>query len=60
MNMGKSILLEKTGPLDEYTLYHMKYMTINSNALFYYVLRQRFGNLTCYGSVCHNLSGTCN
>ena len=45
MNMGKSILLEKTGLLDEYTLYHMKYMTINSNALFYYVLRQRLGTL---------------
>lgn len=45
MNMGKSILLEKTGLLDEYTLYHMKYMTINSNALFYYVLRQRLGIL---------------
>lgn len=45
MNMGKSILLEKTGLLDEGTLYHMKYMTVNSNALFYYVLRQRLGTL---------------
>lgn len=42
MNFGKSILLENTGLLDEYALYHMKYMTVNSNALFYYVLTQRF------------------
>nr|WP_318683615.1 stage II sporulation protein M [uncultured Acetatifactor sp.] len=45
MNMGKSILLENTGLLDEYALYHMKYMTVNSNALFYYVLKQRLGTL---------------
>lgn len=38
MNLGKSILLENTGLLDEYTLYHMKYMTVDSSALFYYVL----------------------
>lgn len=38
INLGKSILLEKTGLLDEYTLYHMKYMTADSSALFYYVL----------------------
>lgn len=41
MNFGKSILLESTGLLDEYTLYHMKYMTVDSSALFYYVLRLR-------------------
>lgn len=41
MNLGKSILLENTGLLDEYTLYHMKYMTVDSSALFYYVLRLR-------------------
>ena len=45
MNIGKSILLENTGLLDEYALYHMKYMTVNSNALFYYVLKQRMGTL---------------
>ena len=45
MNMGKGILLENTGLLDEYALYHMKYMTVNGNALFYYVLRQRMGTL---------------
>ncbi|MBQ2804133.1 MAG: stage II sporulation protein M [Lachnospiraceae bacterium] len=41
MNFGKSILLENTGLLDEYTLYHMKYMTVDSSALFYYVLGKR-------------------
>ena len=41
MNLGKSTLLENTGLLDEYTLYHMKYMTVDSSALFYYVLRLR-------------------
>lgn len=34
MNMGKSILLEDTGLFDEYTLYRMKYMTVDSGALF--------------------------
>lgn len=41
MNLGKSILLENTGLLDKYTLYYMKYMTVDSSALFYYVLRSR-------------------
>ncbi len=45
MNFGKSILLENTGLLDEYTLYHMKYMTVDNSALFYYILRQRIGGL---------------
>lgn len=45
MNFKKSILLENTGLLDEYTLYYMKYMTVDSSALFYYVLRQRLGRL---------------
>lgn len=45
MNLGKSILLENTGLLDEYTLYQMKYMTVDSVALFYYVLRQRLGSM---------------
>lgn len=44
MNFGKSILLENTGLLDEYTLYHMKYMTVDSSALFCYVLRKRLGS----------------
>ena len=38
MSLGKSILLENTGLLDEYTLYHMKYMTVDRSALFYYIL----------------------
>ena len=38
MNLAKSILLDGTGLLDEYTLYHMKYMTVDSGALFYYIL----------------------
>jgi len=41
MNAGKALLLEGTGLLDEYTLYQMKYMTVDSNALFVYVLGQR-------------------
>ena len=41
MNYGKKVLLENTGLLDEYTLYHMKYMTVDNSAFFYYLLRQR-------------------
>jgi len=44
-NIGKSILLEETGLFDEYTLYHMKYMTVDSNALFCYILRKRISRL---------------
>ncbi len=39
--MGKSILLGDVGMFDESTLYHLKYMTVDSNALFCYVLRKR-------------------
>lgn len=49
MNVGKSILLDNTGLLDEYTLYHMKYMTIDSTALFCYVLRNRLKNVFVLG-----------
>lgn len=45
MNFGKGILLEDTGLLDEYTLYHMRDMAVDSSALFVYVLRRRFGKL---------------
>lgn len=45
VNFGKSILLENTGLLDEYTLYGMKYMIVDSSALFYYVIRQRLGSM---------------
>ncbi len=41
MNDGKKALLENTGLLDEYTLYHMKYMTVDNSAFFYYLIRQR-------------------
>lgn len=41
MNVGRGVLLENTGLFDEYTLYNMKYMTVDNNALFSYVLRER-------------------
>lgn len=41
INMGKGILLTNTGLFDEATLYRMKYMTVDSSALFCYVLRKR-------------------
>lgn len=41
MKIGESILLEKTGIFDEEVLYHMKYMTVDHNTLFCYVLRKR-------------------
>ncbi len=44
MNFGKSILLDNTGLLDEYTLYQMKYMTVDRNALFIFVLKKRLGS----------------
>ena len=45
INLGKSVFLENTGILDEYTLYHMKYMTVDGGALFYYVLWLRLKNV---------------
>ncbi|MCI9337487.1 MAG: stage II sporulation protein M [Lachnospiraceae bacterium] len=45
INIGKSILLGETGLFDEYTLYHMKYMTVDCNALFCYILRKRMGRM---------------
>ncbi|MCM1025267.1 MAG: stage II sporulation protein M [Roseburia sp.] len=41
INFGKSIMLEHTGMLDEDTLYRLKYMSVDGNALFCYVLRKR-------------------
>ena len=41
MSMWKDVLLENTGLFDEYTLYNMKYMSVDSNALFSYLLRER-------------------
>lgn len=45
MNLGKSILLEGVGLFDEDTLYRMKYMTVDGNALFCYVIRKRMVKL---------------
>lgn len=45
MYFGKSALLESTGLLDENTFVDMKYMTVDSSALFYYVLRKRMGSV---------------
>lgn len=45
LNIGRGILLEGTGLFDEDTLSRMKYMTVDSNALFCYVLRKRVGRL---------------
>ncbi len=41
MHMGKGILMENTGLFDADTLCRMKYMTVDVNALFSYVLRER-------------------
>lgn len=46
MNFAKGVLLENTGLLDEYTLYHMKYMTVDSKALFVYSLGERLTVVT--------------
>lgn len=45
MNLGKGLLLDNTGLLDEYTLYRMKYMTVDGNALFLYVLQSRLKSI---------------
>lgn len=45
MNVGKKTLLENTGFLDEYSLYQMKYMSVESNAFFVYVLKKRLGTM---------------
>lgn len=41
MNGGKSVLLDNTGFFDAYTLYHIRDMAVDQNALFYYVFRKR-------------------
>lgn len=38
---GKGTFLKNMGMLDEDTLYHMKYMVVDSRALFWYVLCKR-------------------
>ncbi len=41
MNLGRKTLFQETGLLDQESLYHMKYMTVDNNALFWYVLCMR-------------------
>lgn len=43
VNIGKGILLGESGLFDEYTLSHMKYMTVDGTALFCYIFRRRLG-----------------
>lgn len=45
MNLGKEVLLAETGLLNEESLYHMKYMTIDGNALFWYIIGERLKNV---------------
>ena len=42
---GRNILLENTGLLDEFTLYNLKYMSVDSKAYFYYIVRERLGSV---------------
>jgi stage II sporulation protein M len=44
MNIEKSTLLENTDLLDEDTFSGMKFMTVDSSALFYYALKKRMGS----------------
>lgn len=48
VNMGKSILLDETGLFSREVLYRMKYITVDSNALFCFALRKR---LLFFGTV---------
>ena len=41
---GRGILLNRAGMLNEDTLYRMKYMTVDSSILFWYVLCKRCRN----------------
>ena len=38
IGLGKKVLLTDTGILNEEALYHMKYMTVDGNVLFWYVM----------------------
>ena len=38
---GKGTFLKNMGMLDEDTLYHMKYMTVDNRVLFWYILCNR-------------------
>lgn len=66
INIGKGAWLIDTGLFDEDTLYQMKYMTVDSGALFCYILRKRtcvllvlsvaattyLGMAVCMGAAC--------
>ncbi len=41
IGLGRKVLLADTGILNEEALYHMKYMTVDGNALFWYVMGMR-------------------
>lgn len=41
INFFRKTLIDESGLLDEYTLYHLKYITIDSNVFFVYVLKER-------------------
>lgn len=45
MNGGRETLLSRTGIFDEYSLYRMKYMTIDKGSFFLYVLQERMGTV---------------
>ena len=45
VNAGREILLDKTGLLGEEALYHMKYMTIDTKALFWHVVGTRLKDI---------------
>ncbi len=45
MNIGRKVLLENTGFLDEYSLYQMKYMSVNNSMFLLYVLKKRLGTV---------------
>lgn len=47
MNIGKDVMLDGTGFLDEYSLCQMKYMTVESSVFFFYVLKKRLGQAGC-------------
>ncbi len=49
MALGRGTLLDGTGLLDEYSLYRMKYMTVDFKALFIYVLGQRLSVVLVLG-----------
>lgn len=45
IHIGKGILLGSGGIFDESALYQLKYMTVDSNALFWYIFRKRMVRL---------------